>query len=129
MSCVQYVSLRSNELMINERVKKHNGLGELGLKRVETIADGHCLLWLRSYAQSLSKKIYVKKHSQELVGNNDYHKEFTRSKTIPRSVNEFINLKKCSEDDTDLLLYAVFNATKTNVISYEFPRNEFQTKC
>ena len=31
--------------MINERVKKDNGLGELVLKRVETIADGHCLLW------------------------------------------------------------------------------------
>lgn len=30
--------------MNNERVKRDNGLGELGLKRVEMIADWHCLL-------------------------------------------------------------------------------------
>ena len=43
MLCAQYVSLRSNELMNNERMKIDNGLGELRLKRVETIADGHSL--------------------------------------------------------------------------------------
>ena len=53
--CAQYVSLRSNKLMNNERVKIDNGLGEVGLKRVETIADGHCLLWSWSYAQNISK--------------------------------------------------------------------------
>ena len=42
MLCGQYVSLKSKELMYNEIVKID--LGELGLKRVETIADEQFLL-------------------------------------------------------------------------------------
>ena len=95
--------------MNNERVKIDNGLGELGLKRVETIADGHCLLWSWLYEQNISKKILENKLGQELLSNeeltiiNDYYKEFATSKSIPQLVNEYINLKRYSEDDVDLL--------------------------
>ena len=57
MLCAQYVRLRSNELINNERMKIDNGLGELGLKRIETIANKHCLLWSWSYVQNTSKEI------------------------------------------------------------------------
>ena len=89
--------------MNNERVKIDNGLGELGPKRVETIADGHCFLWSWSYAQNILKKILENKLGQELLSNNDYYKEFATSKSIPQLVNEYINLKRYSEDDMDLL--------------------------
>ena len=52
-------------------MKIDNGLGELGLKRIEAIADGHCLFWSWSYAQNVSKEILENKLSQELLNNND----------------------------------------------------------
>ena len=41
--CATYVVLSSNELMNKERVGIDNDLRERCLKRVEMIADGHCL--------------------------------------------------------------------------------------
>ena len=64
------------------------------------------------------------KLSQELLSNNDYYKEFATSKPIPQVVNKYINLKRCSVDDMDLLLHAVCNTTETNVILYEVQKNE-----
>ena len=107
-------------------MKIDNGGRELGFKRIETIADWHCLWWSWSYEQNISKEILENKLSQELLIINDYYKEFVTSKSIPLLVKEYINLKRYSEDDMDFLLHAVCNATKTNVILYEVHRNELR---
>ena len=49
MLCTQYV---------NERIKIDNGPRELGLKRIETIADGHCLIFIFNYLK-LTNYIYI----------------------------------------------------------------------
>ena len=91
------------------------------MRPLKTVFYGHGHM-LKIY--HISKEILENKLSQELLSNNDYYKEFATSNSIPHLVNEYINLKRYSENDMDLLLDAACNATKTNIILYEVQRSE-----
>lgn len=55
--CAECISLRNNKFINNETLKIDNGLGELDLKRVETIVEG-----IAFYDHGHMRKLYVKRN-------------------------------------------------------------------
>ena len=119
MLCAQRESLNVSKSNNDTENAINRGLRELGLRRVETEADGHCLLWSWEAVTNVPKAIIEERLSDELKKNTDYYEHYLTNRSVQQLIHDYIDSKIYSGDDMDLLLNALSNAMCMDVILYE----------
>ena len=96
------------------------GLKVLRKKRINTVGDGHCLMWALAKGFHIHKSFVEAGLSEELLLHGCHYAHFLSRSSLRVMLKTYLEEKIYRKDDMDVLLNALANAYRCKVILYQY---------
>ena len=100
-------------------------LQSLGKRRIDTPADGHCLMRAWALGTKIDIEVIKLKLKGELLIHQTHYTDFITERSIREIIYEYIDCKRYFNDDMDILLHALCNAFQMEAILYEIVNDDY----